>query len=438
MLQLFAPIVLATMVSAAPQGAEETPPPPPPFLVVGVLQTRITHPPGFKGGLVVRCWRPPSEADWRQLILAHGVPVEHVPAFSDILSESAAKFQSLDQASVPQIIAANAPVASDPNPDPATRADAMYEIQRRLVPYLSELEREEERTTRAIATRAAELGFTASDVQREVIQQAFKDARTRAKCAQLNPSMEPARADLGLAAIESLTTPLEAHENSGLKSLIREYWAAATPPAAEHVRWHLTRSIRYADLNRAHSHAGPGPERDAAFHRFEEAMRERTVALSRLTALNMQWLPRLREKMPPADREAFDRVVDTAMFPRKGFIVDEAPRYMRRALLLPSLDAGQRATLSELLDRSERKCAEFEASLRQAWVDSGLIMHGAPPKPGLTLKEQNDVIAGIVAARKKANREWYLVAEGVLSLEQREALKRQTQPDARPESTSLR
>ncbi len=112
--------------------------------------------------------------------------------------------------------------------------------------------------------------------------------------------------------------------------------------------------------------------------------------------------------------------------------------YMRRALLLPSLDAGQRATLSELLDRSERKCAEFEASLRQAWVDSGLIMHGAPPKPGLTLKEQNDVIAGIVAARKKANREWYLVAEGVLSLEQREALKRQTQPDARPESTSLR
>lgn len=57
--------------------------------------------------------------------------------------------------------------------------------------------------------------------------------------------------------------------------------------------------------------------------------------------------------------------------------------YMRRALLLPSLDAGQRATLSELLDRSERKCAEFEASLRQAWVDSGLIMHGAPPSPAL-------------------------------------------------------
>ncbi len=392
-------------------------------MVIGEVQNGPCFPEGYQGGLAVQCWQPPSPSDWKQLILALGVPEEYTPVFEEILTDTSARFEAIHKAHVPGLLEANAPVREmRTSVDTVLLAATRLELSRRLVPYLRELQSEEETATHAIVALAQGLGFDAGDEQRAKTLRMFDEARTRVRGAQLTTLVAAARVDLGLVAIQCSSSPIDQPTGKELRDAIVAYWQELTPLRRQYIEWRRQHTLELAEIGHEEESTPQGPARKALHEKRENLKRQHARLLFRAVDLNLRSLPTLIAKMPAADREKFDRLADGLMFPEKGVVIDETRVFLKKALALATLDDGQRTALLALLERLEAKCADYERAMRECAVERFRILHSVPTKPGSTPQDQIALMETIRADRTKANAEFYRVAQDILSDAQRDAL----------------
>lgn len=394
-----------------------------PLLVIGEVQSGACLPDGYQGGLGVQVWRPPSPADWKQLILALGVPEEYTPVFGEILTEASARFEAVHKAHVPGLLKANVPVMEmHTSIDPVVLRATRLELDRRLLPYFRALQSEEGTTTRAIVALAQELGFDAGDEQREKTLRLFDEARTRVKAAQLTTLVESARIDLGLVAIQCSSSPIDQPAVKELRDAIEAYWQELTPLRRQYIEWRMQHAVELAEIGYAEESTPQGTARDALREKLLDLQRQQARLLFRTVDLNLRSLTALTAKTPAADRDKFDRLADGLMFPQKGVVIDEAREFLKRALALATLEDGQRTALLALRERLEVKCADYERAMRECAVERFRILYSVPTKPGSTPHDQLSQMEAIRTERAKANAEFHRVAQDILSADQRDAL----------------